>query len=86
MTATITTIDAPVPSCNAEGYPEPTAYQALKNIQRAKYGYRPLVYICSPFSCDVDANLQLTRAFCVHAVAKNTIPLAPHLYYPHHGP
>ena len=30
-----------------EGYPDPTCYQALKEIQLAEYGYRPLVYILS---------------------------------------
>lgn len=82
MIATITIMDAPVPPCNAEGYPDPTAYQALKNIQRAKYGYRLLVYICSPYSGDVENNVELARALCAHAVAKNKIPLAPHLHYP----
>lgn len=33
---------------NIEGYPDPTAFKALKSAQRAEYGYRPLVYICSP--------------------------------------
>ncbi|QOQ39380.1 DUF7768 domain-containing protein [Trueperella pecoris] len=65
-----------------EGYPDPTAYRALKNLQRAEYGYRPLVYICSPYSGDVEANMELAQTFCAHAVARCKIPLAPHLLFP----
>src|SRR5699024_5306346 len=67
---------------NIEGYPDPTAYSALKNLQRAEYGYRPLVYICSPYSGDVEANMELAQTFCAHAVARCKIPLAPHLLFP----
>lgn len=67
---------------NIEGYPDPTAYRALKNLQRAEYGYRPLVYICSPYSGDVEANMELAQTFCAHAVARCKIPLAPHLLFP----
>ena len=37
---------------NSEGYYDPTAYEALtKAIQEEKTArYRPLVYICSPYS------------------------------------
>ncbi|WP_311496772.1 hypothetical protein [uncultured Mobiluncus sp.] len=61
---------------NTEGYLDLNTYQALKNLQRATYGYRPLVYICSPFSRDVEANIALARRFCAHAVAAKKIPLA----------
>ncbi|HAT1138353.1 TPA: DUF4406 domain-containing protein [Corynebacterium striatum] len=67
---------------NAEGYPDPTAYKAMKKLQRADYGYRPLVYICSPYSGDVETNVELARAFCAHAVTRCSIPLAPHLLFP----
>lgn len=67
---------------NTEGYLDPTAYKALTSLQRAEYGYRPLVYICSPYSGDVEANVELARQFCAHAVARCKIPLAPHLHYP----
>ena len=36
---------------NAEGYYDPTAYDALTNIERREKEartFRPLVYICSP--------------------------------------
>lgn len=46
--ASTTLADAGFPIRNKEGYADLTAYQALKKAQRAEFGYRPLVYICSP--------------------------------------
>ena len=77
-----TTLDVRIQKKNIEGYPDPTYYKALKEIQRAEYGYRPLVYICSPYSGDVEANVVLARRFCAFAVSAGQIPLAPHLHYP----
>lgn len=37
---------------NSEGYPDPTTYEALSNIEqqtKAARAYRPMVYVCSPF-------------------------------------
>ena len=75
-------LDIGIPKKNVEGYPDLTCYRALKAIQRAEYGYRPLVYICSPYSGDVEANVVLTRRFSAFAVSARQIPLAPHLHYP----
>lgn len=77
-----TTLDIGIPKKNIEGYPDPTCYKELKDIQRAEYGYRPLVYICSPYSGDVEANVQLAQRFCAFAVSAGQIPLAPHLHFP----
>lgn len=77
-----TTLDIGFSRKNPEGYPDMTSYHALKNIQRAEYGYRPLVYICSPFSGDTEANIELAKRFCTHAITHRKIPLAPHLHYP----
>lgn len=44
--------------------------------------YRPLVYICSPLSGDVEANTERTKAFCRYALDHGQIPLAPHLMFP----
>ncbi|WP_406714224.1 DUF4406 domain-containing protein [Trueperella pyogenes] len=81
-TAILAGLDVGFSPRNVEGYLDPTAFKALKHVRRAEYGYRPLVYICSPYSGDVEANLGVARAFCAHAVASNKIPLAPHLHYP----
>lgn len=71
---------------NDEGYPDPTAAEALANVareDRAKANkYRPLVYICSPYSGEVEYNLNRARGYCRLAVGKGYIPLAPHLLFP----
>ena len=70
---------------NAEGYPDPTAYKALANIEqeeRASRAFRPLVYICSPYSGDVERNVKAAQGYSRHAVDKGYIPLAPHLLFP----
>jgi len=70
---------------NAEGYPDPTAYEALSNIERAEKAAKaclPLVYIASPFAGDTEHNISQARSYCRFAVAKGCIPLAPHLHYP----
>ena len=71
---------------NNEGYPDPTAAEALANVareERAKANkYRPLVYICSPYSGEIEYNLSRARGYCRLAVSKGYIPLAPHLHYP----
>lgn len=43
---------------------------------------RPLVYICSPYSGDVEANVKAAQNYCRLAVDKGYIPVAPHLLYP----
>ena len=45
---------------NSEGYPDPTAGEALSRIaaneKQSLRAFRPIVYICSPFSGDVETN------------------------------
>lgn len=67
---------------NAEGYMDMTAFEGLKRAQRTRFGWRPLVYICSPYSGDVEANVELARTFCRVAVQRRNIPVAPHLLFP----
>ena len=71
---------------NNEGYPDPTAAEALANVAREERSkakqYRPLVYICSPFAGEIEYNLSRARGYCRLAVSKGYIPLAPHLHYP----
>ena len=82
---------------NSEGYYDPTPFEALSGIMtetkaasrqmppsasvRTK-NYRPLVYICSPYSDDILNNERKARVFCKFAVRRGAIPLAPHLHYP----
>ena len=44
--------------------------------------YRPLVYICSPYSGDTENNIKKARDFCRYALDQGQIPLAPHLMFP----
>lgn len=44
--------------------------------------YRPLVYICSPYSGDTENNIKEARGFCRYALDQGQIPLAPHLMFP----
>lgn len=69
---------------NSEGYYDPTAFEALSNIEReakAARAYRPLVYICSPLSGAVELNQENARRYCRFAVESGYIPLAPHIYF-----
>jgi dienelactone hydrolase len=70
---------------NSEGYYDPTAYEALSKLEeeaRRSHTYRPVVYICSPLSGDVEGNQRKARRYCRFAVAKGYIPLAPQLLFP----
>lgn len=73
---------------NSEGYPDPTAYGALSAIEQEEKKaaraarYRPLVYICSPFSSDVPGNTQKAIRYSRFAVDSHAIPIAPHLLFP----
>jgi hypothetical protein len=66
---------------NSEGYPDPTAYEALTNIK--KEAFKPLVYICSPYAGDVEKNTEKAKLYSRFAVIeRNAIAFAPHLLFP----
>lgn len=69
---------------NHEGYDDPTAYEALRNIEceEAVNRYQRLVFICSPFAGNVSHNIRMAREFSRFALEQNVIPVAPHLLYP----
>lgn len=73
---------------NAEGYYDPVTYKALSRIEkeeraaRKAASFKPVVYVCSPYSGDIERNIANTRMYSRFAVAKNTIPFAPHLLLP----
>ena len=70
---------------NSEGYPDPTAHDALMAIEqehRALHTFRPIVYICSPYAGDVQANTEAARRYSRFAVKTGYIPIAPHLLFP----
>lgn len=73
---------------NSEGYADLTAYEALLKIEqeeraaRKAANFRPLVYICSPYSGNIEFNTNNARIYSRFAVAKGAIPIAPHLLFP----
>ena len=71
--------------CNAEGYYDPTAYEALTLIEKEEHAlraFRPIVYICSPYAGDIDRNVKAAQNYSRFAVDKGYIPIAPHLLFP----
>lgn len=40
------------PKRNAEYYPDPTAYQAIRNVEPQRFPFMPVVYVCSPYAGD----------------------------------
>jgi len=67
---------------NAEGYKDPTAYEALTNIEKEKKRKKKIVFICSPFAGDIDGNSRRARRFGRFAVTEKAVPIIPHLMYP----
>lgn len=70
---------------NAEGYYDPTAYEAMTIIEkeeRALRAFRPIVYICSPYAGDTESNIKAAQNYSRFAVNKGYIPIAPHLLFP----
>ena len=69
---------------NSSGYPDPTAYEALTRVEHELHAsrFRPIVYICSPFSGDTETNLKNARRYSRFAVDQGYLPIAPHLLFP----
>lgn len=69
---------------NSEGYYDPTWYSAASHIvsENRHKRFRPIVYICSPYSGDVAGNVKRAQEYCRLAVDRGYIPIAPHLLFP----
>lgn len=67
---------------NQEGYADPVPYQAMIAIDLKKTGFRPVVYICSPYAGNIDLNTEKARKYSRFAVDNGVIPIAPHLLFP----
>lgn len=65
---------------NAEGYKDPTAGEAIRRASKSRY--RPMVYVCSPYSGDTERNTEMARQYSRYAVDQGVIPIAPHLLLP----
>ena len=68
---------------NHEGYYDPTAYEALSTIEseERRARFRPVVYVCSPFSGDPAGNAEKVRRYCRFAVDSGYAPFAPYLFF-----
>lgn len=73
---------------NAEGYYDPVTYEALTKIEkeeraaRKAAAFRPMAYICSAYSRNIQKNTSNARMYSRFAVVKKIIPFAPHLLLP----
>ena len=67
---------------NSEGYYDPVPHEAVSNIEKEQRKWRPLVYVCSPFSGDTAGNAEKARRYSRFAVDSGAIPLTPHLLLP----
>lgn len=69
---------------NHEGYFDPTAFEALSTIEteERRARFRPVVYVCSPFSGDPAGNVEKAQHYCRFAVDSGYAPFAPHLFFP----
>ena len=72
---------------NAEGSVSPTEYAAFTRIEKAERAavkaaaFRPIVYICSPYSGEVERNLEMARKLSRFAVDQHCLPITPHIYF-----
>ena len=69
---------------NAEGYHDPTVFEALTNIEKEEKQRKKkkIVFICSPFAGDIEGNTRRARRFGRFAVTEKAVPIIPHLMYP----
>jgi len=76
------------PKYNTSGYKDMTAYNAIGNTscsERKAAGIKTepqMVFICSPFADDTEANAEKALQYCRFAVSKGKFPIAPHCYFP----
>ena len=81
---------------NAEGYYDPTPYEALSNMEKKSSGKKDLklIYVCSPFRGSPEGglpnskreneeyNINRAKGYSRFASSLGHIPLAPHLLFP----
>ena len=72
---------------NSEGYSSPTEYEAFTRIEKEEKvaakaaAFRPVVYICSPYSGDTERNVENARRYSRFAVDRHYLPITPHIYF-----
>ncbi|MGN1339820.1 MAG: hypothetical protein ACI4WS_05975 [Oscillospiraceae bacterium] len=55
-------------------------FPAINNTSKVQSNR--IVYVCSPYSGDVDKNVENARRYCRFVVEQGYMPLAPHLRFP----
>ena len=77
---------------NSEGYASPTEHEAFTRIEkeekaaRKTAAFRPVVYICSPYSGDTERNVENAKKYSRFAVDRHYLPITPHIYFTHFRP
>ena len=72
---------------NAEGYLSPTEYEVFTRLERQEKAarksatFRPIVYICSPYSGNTKKNIESARKYSRFAVDSHYLPITPHIYF-----
>ena len=76
---------------NAQGYISPTEYEAFTRLEREQKiarkavrraaAFRPIVYICSPYSGDTAWNVANAQKYSRFAVDCHCVPITPHIYF-----
>jgi len=72
---------------NSEGYSSPTEYEAFTRIEKEEKvaakaaAFRPVVYICSPYSGDTEKNVVNACRYSRFAVDRHCLPITPHIYF-----
>lgn len=70
---------------DSAGSNDPETATTLSALEKEDWALRvfwPIVYICSPFSGDVEKNVNAAQHYSRFAAAKGFIPIAPHLLFP----
>jgi hypothetical protein len=62
--------------------PTPTAYQAIRNAEPARFSVPASGIRVFAYAGDVEANTARARRYCRYVTDQGGIPLAPHLYLP----
>ena len=66
---------------NSERYPDPIINEEVWNTAMEKRA-KPIVYICSPYSGDVDRNIEKACRYSRFAADEGYVPITPHLWMP----
>ena len=67
------------PATKTKTKPQKKAPAAVK---QEFHGYRPVVYICSPYAGDTVRNILAAQKYCRYAALTGYIPFAAHLIFP----